>query len=67
MHVDGLQGIQVQLDDTRGIIVGLHVLQQHKCPCRTGELRSIDVQYPKPPSDRKACMPLHVQTSPFHL
>lgn len=37
MHVDRLQGIQVQLDNTWGIIVGLYVLQKHKCPYGTGE------------------------------
>lgn len=63
MHVDGLRGIQVQLDNTRAIIVGLYVLQQHKCPYGTRELRRVRVQYSRPPGDRRACMSLHILTS----
>lgn len=63
MHVEGLQGIQVQLDNTWAIIVGLYVLQQHKCPYGTGELRRVGVQYSRPPRDRNTCMPLHILTS----
>lgn len=63
MHVDGLRGIQVQLDNTCGIIVGLYVLQQHKCPYGTGELRRVGVQNSRLPGDRNAFMPLHILTS----
>lgn len=63
MHVDGLQGIQVQLDNTCAIIVGLYVLQQHKCPYGTGELRRVGVQYSRPSRDGNACMPLHILNS----
>lgn len=32
MHVVGLRGIQVQLDNSWAITAGLCVLQQHQCP-----------------------------------
>lgn len=60
MHVDGLQGIQVQLDNTWAIIVGLYVLQQHKCPYGTRELIRVGVQYSRPPCYIYACMSLHI-------
>lgn len=63
MHVDGLRGIQVQLDNTCAIIVGLYVLQQHKGAYDTGEHRCVGVQYSRLPRDRNTCMPLCILNS----
>lgn len=67
MHVDRLQGIQVQLDNTWGIIVGLYVLQKHKCPYGTGELRFVHLQYSRPSCDTTHMyMPWNIFTTQFH-
>lgn len=67
MHVDRLQGIQVQLDNTWGIIVGLYILQKHKCPYGTGELRFVHLQYSRPSCDTTYMyMPWNIFTTQFH-
>lgn len=45
MHVVGLRGIQVQLDNSWAITVRLCVLQQHRCPNDTGERKRHSVRY----------------------
>lgn len=40
MHVVRLRGIQVQLDNSWAITMGLCVLQQHKCPYGRGDVNA---------------------------